>query len=236
MRVSLTDRAAMAEFAESTLELIGSANSKNYTDESISKIEDSINNKLALINKHYEDHGNNLQNLDNMINKLRNNRSKIKRSQIGSVLSIYNSILENRLEEQEKEFKSINDFQSIVNKFIKNKSLEVQAVFSARRRRNQALLDINGNYYNFNILSSGERHLITLLFCISPISRNQGLLLIDEPEISMHVAWQRRFSKTLAKYIENRQTIICTHSPEISADFREKLIKISARRSNATIF
>ena len=49
----------------------------------------------------------------------------------------------------------------------------------------------------------------------------QGVL-IDEPEISLHVDWQRRLLRRMAEQIGGRQIIVCTHSPTIGADYEER--------------
>lgn len=69
-------------------------------------------------------------------------------------------------------------------------------------------------------LSSGEQHelvlLYELLFKVSPDS----LILIDEPELSLHVAWQQQFLKDLKEITDlvGFDTLIATHSPQIIHD------------------
>lgn len=45
-----------------------------------------------------------------------------------------------------------------------------------------------------------------------------GIFLIDEPELSLHVDWQRIIISELMAQAGNRQIIACTHSPEVGAD------------------
>lgn len=70
-------------------------------------------------------------------------------------------------------------------------------------------------------LSSGERQIATLLY--AAFVSSQSLILIDEPEISLHVKWQRSLLKELQKNIDKKQLIICTHSPMIGAAHRESI-------------
>lgn len=77
-------------------------------------------------------------------------------------------------------------------------------------------------------LSSGEQHefvlLHNLLFHVEPGS----LLLIDEPEISLHVSWQNEFLEDLvriAKWI-GFDAIIATHSPYIVGQRGEHLVPL----------
>ncbi|MDO7908956.1 AAA family ATPase [Pseudomonas sp. 22-AL-CL-001] len=70
--------------------------------------------------------------------------------------------------------------------------------------------------HEFEDLSSGERNLISLgLKIISRASRHT-LILIDEPEISLHLQWQMEFHKNLIKMLaayRNYHVVIATHSP-----------------------
>jgi len=45
-----------------------------------------------------------------------------------------------------------------------------------------------------------------------------GVFLIDEPELSLHVDWQRIILKEISTQAPMRQIIACTHSPEVGAD------------------
>jgi ABC-type lipoprotein export system ATPase subunit len=66
-------------------------------------------------------------------------------------------------------------------------------------------------------LSSGERQ-IAILFYATNQARDEEIILIDEPEISLHVDWQRSLVEDIAKHRQNHQIIACTHSPVIGAD------------------
>lgn len=51
-------------------------------------------------------------------------------------------------------------------------------------------------------------------------SNDKSLILIDEPEISLHISWQNCFIKDLKEItkINNIDVLIATHSPDIIAD------------------
>ena len=51
-------------------------------------------------------------------------------------------------------------------------------------------------------LSSGEQHQLVLLYELLFKVQPDSLILIDEPEISLHVAWQQQFLKDLAEIIQ----------------------------------
>ena len=66
-------------------------------------------------------------------------------------------------------------------------------------------------------LSSGEQHQIQMAFDLVFRSRDKNLVLIDEPEISLHVDWQNNLLDEfgLLAELNELQFLIATHSPEI---------------------
>jgi predicted ATP-binding protein involved in virulence len=66
-------------------------------------------------------------------------------------------------------------------------------------------------------LSSGEQQEVVLLYELLFKVQPGTLVLIDEPEISLHVAWQKQFLDDLFKIVELQKVnvIIATHSPQI---------------------
>ncbi|NES19198.1 MAG: ATP-binding protein, partial [Symploca sp. SIO3E6] len=70
-------------------------------------------------------------------------------------------------------------------------------------------------------LSSGERQIATLIYAAH--MSQQKVILIDEPEISLHVKWQKQLLPEMSKQLQDRQIIACTHSPMIGSDYEERL-------------
>ena len=69
-------------------------------------------------------------------------------------------------------------------------------------------------------LSSGEKQMLSFL-CYNAF--NQGMaVFIDEPELSLHVDWQRRLLPTLLKQGEKNQFFLATHSPFIYSKYPDK--------------
>ena len=69
-------------------------------------------------------------------------------------------------------------------------------------------------------LSSGEKQMLSFL-CYNAF--NQGMaVFIDEPELSLHVDWQRRLLSTLLKQGQKNQFFIATHSPFIYSKYPDK--------------
>jgi hypothetical protein len=66
-------------------------------------------------------------------------------------------------------------------------------------------------------LSSGEQHELVLAYDLLFNAKPASLVLIDEPEISLHVAWQQQFLNDLIKIstLQSLRFIVATHSPQV---------------------
>ena len=75
----------------------------------------------------------------------------------------------------------------------------------------------NGKELKLTQLSSGEQHEVVLLYELIFKAKDNDLVLIDEPEISLHIAWQKDFLSDLKRIIDlqNVMVVIATHSPQI---------------------
>jgi predicted ATP-dependent endonuclease of OLD family len=76
-------------------------------------------------------------------------------------------------------------------------------------------------------LSSGEKHILRILF--EALRAGPSSLIIDEPEISLHIDWQRELIKALRELNPKCQLIVATHSPEVMAEIdNSKIFAIPA--------
>lgn len=75
----------------------------------------------------------------------------------------------------------------------------------------------NHTYLPLENLSSGEQHEIIMLFRSIFGVKKKTILLIDEPENSLHVVWQNEFLEDIQELARtlDLQVIIATHSPYI---------------------
>ncbi len=80
-------------------------------------------------------------------------------------------------------------------------------------------------------LSSGEKQLITffsnLIFKVK--SNTSGIFVIDEPELSLHLYWQKIFVEKILDINKNVQLIFATHAPEIIGNNRNKAFKLKKK-------
>ncbi len=79
-------------------------------------------------------------------------------------------------------------------------------------------------------LSSGEQHEVVLLFELIFKAKENSLVLIDEPEISLHVVWQKAFLDDIKEiiHLQKIDVVIATHSPQIINDSWELTVNLEA--------
>ena len=86
----------------------------------------------------------------------------------------------------------------------------------------------NSNEFDINQLSTGEKTLLSkVLYLYFKDIKNQ-IILIDEPELSLHPAWQNRVLKLYENFAKenNCQIIIATHSPHIIGSAKPEWIRL----------
>lgn len=147
---------------------------------------------------------------------------------IKGVLKIYDDALSTRAENKKEVYAGVDTFIQSVNKFLGgSKELGYEHKKIPRRVRGKAFVALpDGRQINFNMLSSGERHVLTLLFAATHMSPADGLVIIDEPELSLHVDWQRIILGEIGKQAKDRQIVACTHSPEVAAEHMDAYIEL----------
>ena len=76
-------------------------------------------------------------------------------------------------------------------------------------------------------LSSGEKQLLIILLRVFLMDEQPYILLMDEPEISLHIEWQYSLFEEIQKLNPHCQIITSTHSPSLFGDgWGDKLVFI----------
>ncbi len=103
-------------------------------------------------------------------------------------------------------------FDGIVNNRLMFKKLEI-----SREKGFEIIDETTGKPLALEQLSSGEKQVIVMYYDLIFNDNENLLLLIDEPEISMHISWQSKFMEDLIRIAEhgNFRAIVATHSPDI---------------------
>ncbi|MGF1874894.1 AAA family ATPase [Photobacterium frigidiphilum] len=126
-------------------------------------------------------------------------------------LSIVNDV-ENMQEQKEELTKSFRDYEIEVNKYFNNKKtfkLNEDGRFNVCSGKRKILLAE---------LSSGEKHILTILGRAALSSEEGTIFVADEPELSLHLDWQRIILPSIIKLSPKSQVIVATHSPSIYAE------------------
>lgn len=116
----------------------------------------------------------------------------------------------------EKFFEMINMLFSSTNKTIMIDDM------------NRIIFKKNDTIIPLERLSAGEKQILLLLFTLFLMEDKPNVLLLDEPEISLHIEWQDKLVSMMNELNPNCQIIMTTHSPNIFADgWEDKLVFIS---------
>lgn len=86
---------------------------------------------------------------------------------------------------------------------------------------------------NSESLSAGEKQMLSFI-CYNAFNNN-SVVFIDEPELSLHVDWQRQLFAILQSQQSSNQFVIATHSPFIYSKYPDKEICIDVDRGDMGI-
>lgn len=139
-------------------------------------------------------------------------------SYVTMVLDEYIKDSEEKLAILEKEAEKVRLLQSKINKRFLFKQMKVDRVSGMQflpSDQNNNL--VKGDTIPLTSLSSGEQHELILFYkLLFQVSEN-SLVLIDEPELSLHVSWQKYFVEDVIEIANKNHfnVVIATHSPQI---------------------
>lgn len=159
--------------------------------------------------------------------KLKNKQSKLQQfgittveqeipdynTESAKVLSVYLNDSEEKLSVYDDLLTKIDLFVSIISqKDFAFKTLQISSGKGFSFYQNKTLQPLS-----LTDLSSGEQHEVVLLYELLFKTAPNTLILIDEPEISLHVIWQKAFIDDLKKISKLKKIsfLVSTHSPQI---------------------
>jgi predicted ATPase len=142
------------------------------------------------------------------------------------VMNVYREMLSQIVDVQEHSFAEIERYLASVNEFLEQKDLAIDLEMGRYRGSPVGVRFSDGSHARgLRALSSGERQIVTLIYAATHMSEQQ-VVLIDEPEISLHVDWQRMLVPKMAEQLGERQIIACTHSPVIGGEYEDRLLEL----------
>jgi hypothetical protein len=146
-----------------------------------------------------------------------------------TVLGAYTEVLESRSNERQLIADRLLIFEDVMKEFLDGKRVFVDATKGLRIETDQE------EELDETKLSSGEYHLLYLMVAALTTKRSGTVIAIDEPEMSMHIEWQRKLIRKLFEVASNAapQFVFATHSPDVAADYPDDLIELRFKGQNA---
>lgn len=112
-------------------------------------------------------------------------------------------------------FKMVNGFFAETKKFIDIDKVKNTIIFTTK----------SGEILQLADLSAGEKQLLYLLLTVFLMDEKPAVLLLDEPELSLHITWQEQLLGALRRLNPACQIIMTTHSPSIFVNgWRDHLV------------
>ncbi|MGY6697595.1 MAG: AAA family ATPase [Roseinatronobacter sp.] len=138
-----------------------------------------------------------------------------KEDSIRKILAIYIEDTRKKLGIFDETYERIRLFKEILDEHFSFKSVKIDPDKGISSIDNDS-----GDVIPLSELSSGEQHELVLIYDLLFKVEPGSTILIDEPELSLHVGWQKRFISDLQKVKElnSMNVVIATHSPQIIHD------------------
>ena len=164
-----------------------------------------------------------------VVSKIRNFRQETafeneKRTGTGAVETLESilELIEEVDQKRERVTAPLRAVQELCSKIFRNKGIHIDRRIS---------FGDTVNAINSDLLSAGEKQMLSFI-CYNAFTNNLPIF-IDEPELSLHVDWQRILFPTLQSQRKSNQFIIATHSPFIYSKYPEKEIALVEDRGES---
>lgn len=178
----------------------------NATRENIDEHIKALNRSLAIIREFHNPQKSQNLNIQDIMPL-----SLLKRTQ---------HIIDLSLEAEQKKksvFELIDLFIDTIKNFIDDKDVSITPSGDLQTKKMQKTILLPA-------LSSGEKQLLILLTETLLQKNAPFIFLADEPELSLHIEWQAKIVPSIKRLNTSAQVIVATHSPEIAAGNKAKVI------------
>ena len=148
---------------------------------------------------------------------------KVQVEFLNTVISPYMEIQRKKIDALDSLVDTITHFTKSLSSYLFNKKMTYSVAngFVITHTKTSDKID-------FKDLSSGEKQLILLFSKVIRKSSECNLILIDAPEISLNIKWQRMLIDTLRILSSEHlsQFIIATHSFEILSKHKQNIVQL----------
>lgn len=147
------------------------------------------------------------------ISEMQNSANVIFKEEHAKALKIYFDDFDEKYKVYEDFISQLDLLTDIINSRLSFKEIKIT--------RENGIIVVNkedeSQKLSLSQLSSGEKQEIVMFYELIFDTEPDALLLIDEPEISLHIAWQKMFMDDLLRIVSYKgiNVIIATHSPQI---------------------
>lgn len=128
--------------------------------------------------------------------------------------SFLTQLLEVYASDKEQE-QAIEAFVSVINSYWSNDFDEKKFIFDKLTVTTRVENRYTGNALPLNALSSGEKQIVSIFARLYLSKNKRFIVLIDEPELSLSMDWQKRFLPDILRSPSCAQLVAITHSPFI---------------------
>lgn len=135
----------------------------------------------------------------------------------------------------QRKFETFRDIKPKVYKFTDFISSHLSGKELILSRKNGIQFKIHdGTIIEPWMLSSGEQHIVLIAYFFVFLAPEKSIVLIDEPEISLHAKWQEKFLEDMLELSKqsNLRFIVATHSPSIISKFRDHMLLLEVPTLN----
>jgi hypothetical protein len=141
---------------------------------------------------------------------------------ITNILAPYLNSLEARFNVLDDLYRKVDTYITFLNDFLSPKTVGYSLAEGVIVR------SLRGDVLSTGDLSSGEKHLILLLSSAILAGRLRTLFIIDEPEISLNVRWQRMLLNALLECTRDApvQLLVASHSVAMANAYEGKVITL----------
>lgn len=160
--------------------------------------------------------------------------SKVSKKNIeaaGNILQPYLEIQKKRLDALDNLFDTVFFLTQSLNDYLYKKQVAyfLHEGFKFYQQENDSTTKIDPkNEIKIRNLSSGERQLLSIFSMVIRMSNTCPIIIIDEPEISLNIKWQRRLLSTLNYFVRDSkaQFVVATHSFEILSSHSDNTVRV----------
>jgi len=138
-------------------------------------------------------------------------------------------VLKPYVDSMKAKFNALEELKNLINLFLKHLNdfyINKTVAFNIQDRLR--ITSTSGQILQPNMLSSGEKQLLLILSYVLMANEKPSIVIIDEPEISLNVKWQRKLIEALLECMGSNpiQLLIASHSIELINQYKNNVMKL----------